>query len=190
MDEPAIRIRHQHTNGDQTKQPPTRSQALAALAEAVRMLAEVEAGELNGAAIAQNGSQSAPEVKVVRDEAGGVTYTLHTDDKGRTFHVLVREDGSTSFYFTVPGGGVHAVAWDSLDADAWCKADWSQAPEWATAHAILPNGRHAWFELHPQPLGDEWSARCGKAEVYDPEPPRCIWWRASVTTRPQGNAAS
>ena len=200
MDEFAVKVLHQRTFGDtpqahgDTTMPPTRSQALSALAAAVKMLAEAEAEELNGTAIEQNGSQDAPEVKVTHDEAGGVTYTLHTDDKGRTFHVLVREDGSTSFYFTVSGGGVHAVLHDTLDADAWCKADWGEAPEWATAHAVLPNGKHAWFEKNPTPLrddnGDAWSARGGRAWVYDPQPPRCIWWRSSVTTRLSTNCAT
>lgn len=132
---------------------------------------------------------AAQAVKAREDEFGGRTFDIHTDGQGRTYHLLVREGGSISFYYTVGAGGYHAVLWDSLDDDSMTPApDWSQAPAWATAHAYLHNGLAAWFERAPEPMhgggAPGWDAKGGRVVAYEPE--RYLsWWRGTVRRRPQ-----
>jgi hypothetical protein len=45
-----------------------------------------------------------------------IESTLHTDTQGRTWHVLERDGGSISVYYTREAAVAHFVVWDSLDA--------------------------------------------------------------------------
>lgn len=38
------------------------------------------------------------------------------DEQGRTWHLLERDGGSISLYYTLHGDSLHYVVWDSLDA--------------------------------------------------------------------------
>ena len=40
---------------------------------------------------------------------------LHTDDDGRTFYLLIRDDGSISLFYIRPGAICHFVIHDTLD---------------------------------------------------------------------------
>lgn len=50
-----------------------------------------------------------------RDDWDGQHVSVQNEADGRTYHILVREGGSVSFFSTASAESMHLVHWDSMD---------------------------------------------------------------------------
>ena len=69
---------------------------------------EVELAKLNL-------ERSAACLNVIQTTLGFNPICFFVDWQGREFHLMEREDGSVSIYYTQEGDPAHYVVWDSLD---------------------------------------------------------------------------